>query len=160
MASSSDRVEIDMTLRLQSGQIPMRPIVEALGVTPQHLHVAGEPMASEGRLAQRRASRHYASVLQRRVESDTAVVAAWCRLVIEKIEAQKSLANFLREGQISGTMWIAVFGPESSPVPAIPADIVDAAARLKLSVFLENYTDLSDGGIPKKLWLINQAENT
>lgn len=145
-----------MSLRLWSEKIPLRPIAEELGVTLDHLHIAGEPMAREGRLAERRAPRHYASV-QKVQGANDADVAAWCRLVINKIESQELLVGFLRTGEIVGTLWIAVLGSQLSPMPNILADVVNAAVRLKLGILLENYTDLSENGVPKKSWLVEQA---
>jgi hypothetical protein len=156
MASSSDRAEIDVSLRLWSEQISLYPLVEALDVAPKYLHIAGEPIASEGRLAQRRAPRHYASLLHKRVDSDIEV-ASWCKLVVEKIESQESLMGFMRSRQIAGTIWIAIFGPQLASVPIIPEDIINAASGLRLSLLIENYTDFDDGGVPRKSWLVSQT---
>ena len=155
--ASSDFFEIDMSLRLWSEQIPLKPIFDALDVTLDHLHVAGEPMARDGRLAERRARRHYAS-LENTQSGNEADVTSWCRRVIEKIESRKSLVGALQTGQIVGTLWIAVLG-SSRPVQVanLPADVVEAAEKLNLGVLLENYTDMSDGGIPKKTWFVRQG---
>jgi hypothetical protein len=145
--------QIDMSLRLWSERIPLTPIIKELGVAVSYVHVAGQAMASEGRLAGRTALRHYASVAKTKGEDD-ADVSAWCRQIIAKVDLQKSLVDLLLEGEIEGVLWIAVLGPEPSPMPSLPADIVNTAAQLKLKILLENYTNLS-GEVPEKLWLSN-----
>jgi hypothetical protein len=153
MNSPSDKLKIDMSLRLWSEQVPLQSIINTLDVTPGHLHVAGEPMARDGRLAERHASRHYASLDNAYAASD-ADVCAWCRSVIIKIESHESLVGFLHTGNITATLWIAVFGTKSSPMPNLSKDIIERASQLNLSVLLENYTDLTEGGVPKKLWVV------
>lgn len=143
--------QIDMSLRLWSERILLAPIIEGLGVTMSHVHVAGQAMASEGRLAGRTALRHYASIAETKGEDD-ADVSAWCRQIIAKVDSQKSLVDLLHEGEIEGVLWIAILGPVPSPMPSLPADIVSTAAQLKLRILLENYTNLG-GEVPEKLWL-------
>lgn len=143
---------IDLTLRFWSPDVLLGPLVAGIG-SLQHLYVAGRPMGTEGQLAGRIADRHYACTMGVLVAGDEEVLA-WLTRVLGEIEAMPDLVAGLQSGRVEGLAWIARMY-EDSPIamPTIGAAIVETARRIGLTIFLENYTDFDEGGIPRKHWL-------
>jgi hypothetical protein len=143
----------DMSLRLLSDRIPMKPILQQLGVEPTHLHEVGMPMATEGPLAGRLARRYYAGIGASRTDRDSDV-AEWCSQIIAKVASAQTLIGHLADKEIEASLWIAIFETGLTPYPEIPADIVKRAEQLRLSIFFESYVGDS-GNLPEKFWLLD-----
>jgi hypothetical protein len=140
---------IDTSLRLWSDDVPLGPLVDGLGLPVSHLHVAGRPVAAEGRLSRHVAAVHYASVANTRGTNDP---HSWCIAVLEKVGAQSQLVSLLRQDRVEATLWIAVFGSEPVDPPDVTDDVLALARNLHVSVFIENYTRLGSGNA-EKTWL-------
>jgi hypothetical protein len=119
-----------MSLRLWSDRIPMKPILQQLGVEVTHLHEADLPMATEGPLAGRLARRHYASIGTSETDSDSDV--AWCCLIVAKVASANMLVDHLASNEIEASLWIAIFEKGLAPYPEIPADIIKRAEQIGL----------------------------
>lgn len=141
---------IDLSLRLWSDDIPLKPIVASLGVAADHLHLKGERMGETGLLANRVAKRHYASLASAR-GNDAADVADWLRRMSDRLASHPPLLDLLRAEKAEALFWIAILrGP--LPTPSIDADLVTRVANLGARILLENYTEEADD-LPTKTWL-------
>jgi len=143
---------IDMTLRLWSEWVLLKPLLDQADVTVELLHIVGEPMATEGRLAGRVADRHYASTVSFRGKDDNDV-SAWLTRIIGLIESGQDLVVYLLSGQIEAVLWITVLADGVTPLPNIDPHILAACRRLGLKLLLESYNDFDEGGVPLKVWL-------
>lgn len=152
MARSNPReFPINMSLRLRSDQVPMKPLVTKMDFEVRHLHEMGQPIARVGRLRGRVADRHYASLAH--AEGNDSDVGPWLNTILAAIASHPTLCDYLRSGEVTATAWIVIFGNDERKPPEIPAEIVAAATRSHLTLFVENYTSFDSEGIPEKLWL-------
>jgi hypothetical protein len=148
---SKSRNPIDMSLRLWSKDVPLHGMAEAFQLSLQHLHVKGGSIEREGRPSGRTAARHFASMAQAGGQNDDDI-ADWLRRTSAAVASNRELANLLHTGHVEALFWIAFFGPEPVPTPALDASLVKAVADLGARIFLENYTDLGPD-CPTKVWL-------
>lgn len=142
----------DLSLRFWSDDLGLEPLVAPLGPL-QYIHRRGEETRVAGRL--RPAPRHFASVAATIVH-DPADVDDWLRTDLAALAAQSRLIGYLRTGEVEALFWIAIFGRDPVPVPAVAPDIVRDARALGVGLLIENYTDLATG-TPAKTWVVEGA---
>ena len=148
------RSSFDMSLRVWSDDLPLRPIVGKIDSDESHFHVKGEPIAVSGYLAGKLAKRHYAALANAtaRQEDD---VRIWLARTSAELAEQEELSRVLVNGQAEAVFWIAVFGDAPSPGPLLQEDVVTSLVNRGARILIENYTQ--DGpDCPSKTWLQRQ----
>jgi hypothetical protein len=144
-------VSIDMSLRLWSDQVPLKPLLKKLNLEVRHEHEMGQPIASAGRFAGRLADRHYMSLAHR--EGDDNDVGPWLENILAAIASNPALSDCLNSGVVTATAWFALFGDDERSPPRISSELIAAASRSHVKLFIENYTRFDSEGIPEKNWL-------
>jgi hypothetical protein len=152
MAHDSPRdVSIDMSLRLWSEQVPLKPLLKKLNFEVRHEHELGQPIASTGRFAGRLADRHYTSLAH--MEGDDNDVGPWLEKILAAVASNPELSSFLNSGAVTATAWLALFGDDERSPPKISSELIAAASRSHVTLLIENYTRFDSEGIPEKNWL-------
>ncbi len=145
----------DMSLRLWSDDVPMKPIVQDLGVDVTHLYERGQTIINPKARSRRIANRHYASLAQTET-SNEADIPAWLDDTLRRLDGHPSLPALMRSGRVEALLWIATLGGDRAlPPPPVQVDParVAAATRLGARIFVEDYHRFDEGGVPQKRWL-------
>lgn len=93
--------------------------------------------------------------------NDAGCVAPWIEKTVAAVTAVPEVVDDLRAKRVTATLWIAMFGENETPVPTIPAEIVNKVADCSAQLYLENYTIMDpDHGHPQKHWLTGAPTDT
>jgi hypothetical protein len=141
-----------MNLRLYSDGKPLAGLAETLKFPHKHLHIKGEPMIFTGPLAGKLAKSHYVTFEETKTD-DVNDISPWIDQNTGAIAAVPEIVDDLRSKRVTATLWIAMFGREETPLPTVPAEVVQKVRDCGASLFLENYTIMDpEHGNPLKVW--------
>jgi hypothetical protein len=80
-------------------------------------------------------------------------ISPWIDQNTAAIAAIPGIVDDLRSKRVTATLWIAMFGREETPLPTVPAEVVQKVRDCGASLFLENYTTMDpEHGNPLKVW--------
>jgi hypothetical protein len=80
-------------------------------------------------------------------------ISPWIDDNVAAIAANPEIVDDLRSKRVTATLWIAMFGNEETPLPTVPADVVQKVSDCGASLLLENYTIMDpEHGNPLKEW--------
>lgn len=150
--SENRAMRIKINLRLWSYCISIADILKVAKFEVDHCHRLGDMIVINGRSTGRVAPRHYAA-LQNLETNDVGRLSKWLSDTQKRIEASEEISLRLKSGEIEGIIWIALFGDEVQRLPSIDEFIIAKLAKDDVRILIENYTDLDEEGLPRRIWL-------
>jgi hypothetical protein len=97
------------------------------------------------------ADKNYVSTKDTKIY-DAEQAVTWITNKISEVK-QCTLYDLIISDKVQATIWIAIFAPSDFLKEARLEDISQQAKHSHIEFFLEDYTDLSNGGNPKKYQL-------
>ncbi len=143
---------IRANLRMWSDTISFRAMDDAIIHEREIVYDKGENIISKsGRKTNIIADKNYISTKDNKIyDAEQAII--WINNTISELK-RCALYQLIISGKVQATLWVAIFVPSDFLKEARLEDISQQAKHSNIEVFLEDYTDLSNGGNPKKYQL-------
>lgn len=138
-----------ISARMWSPTVSLKPVARRLG-SVAHIYDKGDTLISaKGTPLRLRAEENYLMTTQM-TTADLHPVRDEVAGLVQLVNNDLDIARLITEHSLDAVIWVAIFGDEgTADFDDLDIDMSPFGARIGL--VLENYTDLSDGGNPRKL---------